>query len=645
MADNTKIQVVFATILAETSPQALPLGTACVASSVRNAKLKNVKTSICDISYDEAKELKKDAAEYLAAQVLSVAEKSRCNLLVVSFSIFVWNVADCTRAAEIIRKNSKVRTVLVGGGPEITARARVASFNRNSRDNSAAMQHQPQKNGRAQFGQPPHGQPQKNAHAQHSQQSRGQPYHANRDQTNQQAHPFDDLGVFDYLIQGEGETAFVNLLKKISSQNGSAQNANGAHNNGQHDRNARAKHKHPELIVGTTEDCTKLSSPWLDGTIDPVTYNGVLWELSRGCPYACSYCFESKGERRVRKFPMERLEKEIELFAQKKVPQFFVLDPTFNADRERALKLLKLMAKKLPDAHYQFEIRAECMDKSLAEAFTQLSCSLQIGLQSANPQVLKNINRSFERKNFSRKIAILNDYGLVFGFDLIYGLPGDTLPSFKESIDYALGLYPNHLEIFRLSVLPGTALYEQAQQFGLKFDSKPPYHIQCSPTFSQGDLLKAEHLAFACNVFYSAGRAVTWFLSLLHPLKIRPSQFLADFAEWQRCNNCARNTGFDPCTQPHIEIERMQLSFLQFKYDEKRLSYAVPAVRDVVRLNGALSRACGEGEETVLEVSYDPEAIFSGEAMDILAFADEACMENFKVRVFVGPDGPDYEIL
>ena len=584
MADNTKIQVVFATILAETSPQALPLGTACVVSSVRNAKLKNIKTSLCDISYDEVKELGKDAPEFLAGQILDAAEKSGCSMLVVSFSAFVWNVADCVRTAEIVKAKAKVPAVFVCGGPEITARARVSAFSQNKA-------------------------------GAHSRQ-------------------FDDLGVFDYLIQGEGETVFIELLKKIESGVPGA----GADT-------AKAAKKHPKLIVGTTEDCAKLSSPWLDGTIDPVTYNGVLWELSRGCPYACSYCFESKGERRVRKFPMERLEKEIELFARKKVPQIFVLDPTFNADRERALKLLKLMAKKLPDAHYQFEVRAECMDKSLAEAFTQLSCSLQIGLQSANPQVLKNINRSFERKNFSRKIALLNDYGLVFGFDLIYGLPGDTLPSFKDSIDYALSLYPNHLELFRLSVLPGTALYEDAVKFGLKFDAKPPYHVQCSPTFSQSDLLKAEHLAFACNVFYSAGRAVTWFLSLLHPLKIKPSQFFADFAEWQRCNNCARNTGFDPCTQPHTEIERMQLSFLQFKYEEKRLSYAVPAVRDVVRLNGALSRACGEGEETVLEVSYDPDAIFSGEAMDILAFADEACMEHFKVRVFVSADGPDYEIL
>ncbi len=591
MSENTKIQVVFATILAETSPQALPLGAACVASSLRNANLKNTKVSLCDISYDEAKEQKRNAPEILAEQILETAKKSECSILVVSFSAFVWNILDCTVCAKIVQDKAAVPVVLVCGGPEITARARVEAFNKGQH---AQKQHEHQQN-------------------------------------NNDSSQFSGLEVFDYLMQGEAESAFIEFIQNIEKE--------------VQKKAQKSKNKFPKLIIGKTEDCAKLPSPWLDGTIDPVTYNGVLWELSRGCPYACSYCFESKGERKVRKFPLERLEKELDLFARKKVPQLFVLDPTFNADHDRALKLLRLMAKKLPDAHYQFEVRAECMDKQLAEAFTNLSCSLQIGLQSANPEVLKNINRTFDRKTFSRKVALLNDYGLVFGFDLIYGLPGDTLPSFKDSIDYALSLYPNHLELFRLSVLPGTALYEQAVKFGLKFDSKPPYHVQCSPKFSQGDLLKAEHLAFACNVFYSAGRAVTWFLSLLHPLKIRPSQFLADFAEWQRCNNCARNTGFDPCAQPHIEIERMQLSFLQFKYEEKNLSFALPAVRDVVRLNGAVARACGEGEETVLDLSYDPDAIFAGEAMDIIAFADEACMENCRVRIFVGADGPDYEIL
>ena len=102
MTEKTKIQVVFAAILAETSPQALPLGAACVASAVRNAKLKNIQTALCDISYDEAKELKKMLPNLFQKKCLKL-QKSECFFLVVSFS-FCMEYLNCVRAAEIIKQ-------------------------------------------------------------------------------------------------------------------------------------------------------------------------------------------------------------------------------------------------------------------------------------------------------------------------------------------------------------------------------------------------------------------------------------------------------------------------------------------------------------------------------------------------------------
>ena len=368
-----------------------------------------------------------------------------------------------------------------------------------------------------------------------------------------------------------------------------------------------------------------MPSPWVDGNLDPDDFNSVVCELSRGCPLSCPFCAKQTCNSKKRYFPFSRLEKEIDFFAKKKVPDVFVADNIFNYDKERSLKLLSLMQKKLPDAHYQFSVSADQMDKQLAQAFSHLSCSLQINLISTNPNVLKNCGISFDKKQFTRKISMLNDYGLVFGFNLVYGLPSDTLPSFRETLDNALFLYPNHLSIYRLSVIPKTKLFAEAESHSIKFNHEPPFSVQLTPTFSELDLLKAENLAFACTVFYTAGRAVPWFLSVIHPLKIKASQFFSDFAEWLRCNNCAKSTGFNPDKQPHKEIEKIQLLFLELKYEEKKLSFAFDAVKDVVLLNGALSRLAGEGEETTLNTMYHPDDILCGSANDILAFAEEAC--------------------
>ena len=109
-------------------------------------------------------------------------------------------------------------------------------------------------------------------------------------------------------------------------------------------------------------------------------------------------------------------------------------------------------------------------DAELAGLFASITCSLQIGLQSSDPGVLRGVGRGFDAGDFARRVSLLNQTGAIFGFDLIYGLPGDTLPLFRASLDFALSLYPNHLDIFPLAVLPGTKLYGKAAALGLEVE-------------------------------------------------------------------------------------------------------------------------------------------------------------------------------
>ena len=154
--------------------------------------------------------------------------------------------------------------------------------------------------------------------------------------------------------------------------------------------------------------------------------------------------------------------------------------------------------------------------------------------------------------------------GAVFGFDLIYGLPGDTLAGFMESINYAVSLYPNHLELFRLSVLPGTDLHDRAHDLGLVYDVKPPYLVHSTPSFSEQDLFKAEKTAQACNVFYSQGRAVSWFIAVVKLLRINYSKLFEKFSQFMEfitVSSCPSSA----------DIENLQKDFITAQYTEKKL--------------------------------------------------------------------------
>ena len=129
-------------------------------------------------------------------------------------------------------------------------------------------------------------------------------------------------------------------------------------------------------------------------------------------------------------------------------------------------------------------------------------------------------------------------------------------------------------------------------------------------------------------------------------LRISSAAFFSDFAEWQRCNNCDYKSGFVPENASHHDIEKMQLVFLQQKFEEKKKSGMFTACSDIVCMNGALSRLVSDGTESVMETDYDPEEIFGPEAMDLEAFVNDLCMEHFTVKIFMNDAGePDFKVL
>ncbi len=550
-----KTPVIFTTLLIEKSPQALPLGAACVTSAVKHD---SVTGPLCDVKLlafcKEDKDFsshcgsEEDAAKYIAeillkemaprtqsaeqplpAQGTRSVEKLPA---IFCFSIFVWNRLILEKAAELLRKEG---AICIAGGPEVTAAP-------------------------------------------------------------------ESFTAFDRVISGEGEGKVPQVIAELlGAKAGAAPNT-----------------------------LDTFPSPYLDGTLNPAEYEGALWELARGCPFKCSYCYESKGEKKVRRFPRERLEKELDLFARLKIPQVFVLDPTYNANKKDAIELLRLIARKTPDTFYYFEARAEFIDRELARAFTKLRCALQIGLQSSDENVLRLVNRPFNRKQFVRNIGFLNDEGVIFGLDVIYGLPGDSLRGFKESVNFAISLYPNNLELFCLSVLPGTDLHDRAEALHLEYEPRPPYHIIRTDKFTPEDLKRAEKIALACSCFYNQGRAVPWFNTILHALHMPAAQFFERFYEWgdqkkklDLIKNCC----------DHKSVEELQKDFVRELLLQKKQNRLVTAALDIISFNGALSRFTDTGRHETVNLSYPAEYIDSQYALDLEFFVNNVRVKKNSFKI------------
>ena len=389
---------------------------------------------------------------------------------------------------------------------------------------------------------------------------------------------FEEDGVFDTLILKEGESVLEEVLRA-------------------------GRQKKTVIREGRQVNLELLPSPFLSEAVDTAEYDGVLWELSRGCPYNCAYCFEARSHGWVRRFPMSRLQEELRLFIRKGVRDIWILDSTFNHNDEWCTEFLNLLVKEAPHIHFTFEIRAERITAEQARLFGQLVVSLQIGLQSAHSKVMSLLNRPFRPHQFKKKIRILEQNYLVYGFDLIYGLPGDSLEGFRESVDFALSLSPSNLDIFPLSLLPGTELDRRAAEWGLSHDGTPERLITGRPGFTGEDLEKAALLTELCDFFYTRGLASIWFKTACDALELKPSVLLDRFGIW------LEQEGYDMGGLKDLDPAKLQKGFLKSCFIWRNRDDLYLPLESFILWHEALNHIMDGEEELTIDLFYDPDAL------------------------------------
>ncbi|MGN0728921.1 hypothetical protein [Treponema sp.] len=322
-------------------------------------------------------------------------------------------------------------------------------------------------------------------------------------------------------------------------------------------------------------------------------------------------------------FSIEKIFKTLPSFQSMGITELSVSDQNFSHDKAGILKLAAMIKNHCPELFVSLLAAPEVLDRTVVQELQELYCSLEIPLCGEE----KNGNLLFDKKLYSQKARLLNDAGLVFGFNMDWGMKrGDTFKNFRARLDFAVSLYPNHIDFPQLEQKP----YAEPKPTGV---------------YSSKDLDFSRGMAFACKTFYSEGRAVPWFCSVIDALKIDASSFFADFEEFQLCSNCSFETGFDPESAGHKNIEKLQLLFLRQKFEEKNKLQLFEAVRDIVCLNGAFSRVVSGEGESVVETSYNPDDLLSPYALDISGFCDNVTMENCSVKVLDSPDGPVYRLV
>ncbi len=254
-------------------------------------------------------------------------------------------------------------------------------------------------------------------------------------------------------------------------------------------------------------DLSVIPSPYLDGTVDlhgpDIQYGLGCYETYRGCIFSCAFCLWATIKSRA--YPIERVERELLAIMNSKVERVWFADAVANLDKDRFKRILRLMTQKNTNkVFFDFEIVAEMLDDETIELLAALPGGyMACGLQSTDPGAIKNSRRFSNLARFRNNIERLRRLNgkIELFIDLIYGLPGDTLESYRRSVDFALSFAPDRLQTHQLRVFPGTPFHRDAAKLGLVHDERPPYFVRRTPTFSQGDIVQAQRLGSIMELY------------------------------------------------------------------------------------------------------------------------------------------------
>ncbi len=277
----------------------------------------------------------------------------------------------------------------------------------------------------------------------------------------------------------------------------------------------------------------------LESIVEPLTANrlntlidgSVFIEMTRGCPYKCSYCFYSKNSHKVRELPFSVLTEAIK--KRKEIKEIYILSPTFDRSKDfiSNLKILKQMNHQV---NLHTEIRTDKITPEIAHLMYDAGFrSLEVGLQSMNKKALGSVQRDSNPEKELSGIENLAEAGIELKIGIIPGLPEDDITSFKKTVDILCERgFESFIELYPLMILPGTSIREKGEKDRISFQSKPPYFFLEGWNFKFDQIKKLSSYienktGMSSKVFYLPD-----FTTSSDPLFIRGLEFNHDCKSW-----------------------------------------------------------------------------------------------------------------
>lgn len=194
------------------------------------------------------------------------------------------------------------------------------------------------------------------------------------------------------------------------------------------------------------------------------------------CRARCSYCDFATGayESALALRYVQAITDEIKTFSViKDAPEvdtiYFGGGTPSLLDRAQVAQILEALGERFRvrrDAEVTMEMNPGTVTLQSLREFRACGVNrASFGAQTFDDRELKRLGRTHTAEDVRRTFSLLREAGFTnVSFDLIAGLPGQTLSDWARNLDEALALRPEHLSFYILEVHEGTPLADQIRR-------------------------------------------------------------------------------------------------------------------------------------------------------------------------------------
>jgi radical SAM superfamily enzyme YgiQ (UPF0313 family) len=162
------------------------------------------------------------------------------------------------------------------------------------------------------------------------------------------------------------------------------------------------------------------------------------------------------------------------LYRERGILRFYLVDEQFTFDNARAKEICRDIIRRGLKIEWLVNSRVDRVSLDLLQLMRRAGCiSIAFGVESGSDAILRRIRKGFRAQSALAAVRMAKTAGIRVKTSWIVGLPG-ALGEQLESIDLMRAMKPNHIDVFLLTIYPGTPLWHRAEEFGIAIDGNDP---------------------------------------------------------------------------------------------------------------------------------------------------------------------------